>query len=75
MDKKIQKFKQLLKKSNNIVVFTGAGISSESGIPTYRDENGIWSKYDPKIYANFNIFFKDSTYYWNYFKDERYPVI
>ena len=29
-----------------LVVFTGAGISAESGIPTFRDENGMWGKYD-----------------------------
>jgi NAD-dependent deacetylase len=30
------------------VVFTGAGISAESGIPTFRGEDGLWKKYDPK---------------------------
>ena len=30
----------------NLVVFTGAGISAESGIPTFRDANGMWGKYD-----------------------------
>ena len=30
----------------NIVVFTGAGISKESGIPTFRDMDGMWKKYD-----------------------------
>lgn len=30
-----------------IVVFTGAGVSRESGVPTYRDTDGIWNKYDP----------------------------
>src|SRR4028119_1073492 len=31
----------------NIVVSTGAGISAESGIHTYRDPGGLWAKYDP----------------------------
>ena len=75
MDKKIRKLKDLINKSKKIVVFTGAGISSESGIPTYRGENGVWSKYDPNIYANINVFLQDPTYYWHYFKDERYPII
>ncbi|MDE7148364.1 MAG: NAD-dependent protein deacylase [Duncaniella sp.] len=35
----------------NIVVFTGAGISKESGLSTFRDSGGIWSKYDPDIVA------------------------
>lgn len=36
MDELIQKLKDIVKNSNHIVAFTGAGISSESGIPTYR---------------------------------------
>jgi NAD-dependent deacetylase len=75
MENKIQKLKEIIRNSSNIVVFTGAGISSESGIPTYRGSEGVWSKYDPNIYANINVFIQDSTYYWHYFKDERYPVI
>lgn len=36
---------------HNIVVFTGAGISKESGLSTFRDSDGIWSKYDPDMVA------------------------
>ena len=36
----------------NIVVFTGAGISAESGIPTFRDSNGMWKKYDARKLAS-----------------------
>jgi len=75
MDESIKKLKEFVNKSNKIVVLTGAGISSESGIPTYRGEDGVWSKYDPAIYADINFFLQDSTYYWNYFKDERFPII
>jgi NAD-dependent deacetylase len=35
--------------AKHLVVFTGAGMSVESGIPTFRGEDGIWSRYDPKI--------------------------
>ena len=41
------KFKSALKKSNRIVGFTGAGISTESGIPDYRSQGGIWEKFQP----------------------------
>lgn len=71
----VEKLREKIRKSNRIVVFTGAGISSESGIPTYRGSEGVWSKYDPNIYANINVFLQDSSYYWQYFKNERYPVI
>ncbi len=43
----IDKFKSALKKSNRIVGFTGAGISTESGIPDYRSQGGIWEKFQP----------------------------
>lgn len=75
MDKKISELKKIVAKSNKIVAFTGAGFSAESGISTFRGTGGLWSKYDPNIYANINIFMQDSTYYWNFFRDERYPVI
>lgn len=45
----------LIRKSldkGRLVALTGAGISSESGIPTFRGKGGLWEKYDPTIYAN-----------------------
>ncbi len=58
------------------VAFTGAGISAESGIPTYRGTGGaLWSKYDPNIYASVSGFMNDPTYYWSFFRDERYPIL
>lgn len=35
-------------QSKNVVVFTGAGVSTESGIPDFRSPGGIWDKYDPR---------------------------
>jgi NAD-dependent deacetylase len=75
MEEAISKFKKFVSNSDQIVAFTGAGFSADSGISTFRGAGGLWSKYDPNIYANINIFMQDSTYYWNFFKDERYPVI
>lgn len=42
----------------NITFLTGAGISRESGIPTYRDTDGIWSKYDPSVVCSIEGFEK-----------------
>jgi NAD-dependent deacetylase len=64
-----------LKNSRHIVAFTGAGISAESGIPTYRGEGGLWTKYDPNLYANINHFRQNPSYYWNFFKEVRYPIL
>ena len=43
-----------MKKVVNIVVSTGAGISAESGIHTYRDIDGLWTKYDPMVVSHRN---------------------
>ena len=40
----------IIKNSKNAIAFTGAGISTGSGIPTFRDSNGILSKFDPKYF-------------------------
>ena len=75
---KMDKIKDLaseVQNAQNIVAFTGAGISSESGIPTYRGEGGLWTKYDPSKYANIGYFLRDPSYYWNFFKDIRYPIL
>lgn len=42
-----------------LVVFTGAGISAESGIPTFRDANGMWGKYDAMKLASVEGFKED----------------
>ena len=43
----------MLEESRRIVVFTGAGISTESGIPDFRSPNGIWAKFTPIYYDDF----------------------
>lgn len=64
-----------LKNSRYAVAFTGAGISAESGIPTYRGEGGLWTKYDPTLYASINYFLQDPSSYWNFFREVRYPML
>ncbi len=49
MSELIKKAAQALKNSHCNVVFTGAGVSVESGIPPFRGATGLWSKYDPKV--------------------------
>lgn len=47
MDDSIKKGSQLIWNSKRILVFTGAGLSTESGIPDFRSPGGIWDQYDP----------------------------
>lgn len=47
------------------VALTGAGISAESGIETFRSKGGLWEKYDPAIYASIDVFNRDPSRYWS----------
>lgn len=75
VDKKISVLINLLIQSTRIVAFTGAGISAESGIPTFRGSEGYWTKYDPEKYASIDYFIKDPCYYWRFFRDVRHDAI
>lgn len=52
MDKKINKLGKWLKESKHTVVLTGAGMSTESGLPDFRSEDGLWEKIDPMEHAS-----------------------
>ena len=53
MDKKIEIVAKKIKESSQLTVFTGAGISTESGIPDYRSQGGIWDKFKPVYFDEF----------------------
>jgi len=49
----IQRLATLIGESRAIVAFTGAGISTESGIPDFRSPGGVWSRHTPVMYKDF----------------------
>ena len=60
-----------LGESESIVFFTGAGISSESGIPTFRGKDGIWNKLRPEELANFDAFIRNPEMVWEWYNHRK----
>ena len=59
-----------LKEAENIAVFTGAGVSAESGITTFRDGlQGLWAKYEPMQVASPEAFKANPQLVWNFYCD------
>jgi len=53
MESLIEKGAEIITSAKQVVVFTGAGVSTESGIPDFRSPGGIWSKYQPIMFQDF----------------------
>jgi NAD-dependent deacetylase len=51
LDGKIIQAADLIVQAGNVVVFTGAGVSTESGIPDFRSPGGIWTRFDPEDFT------------------------
>lgn len=64
-------FLNKLSEAKKIVFFTGAGISSESGIPTFRGKDGIWNKLKPEELANFNAFMRNPQMVWEWYNHRK----
>lgn len=63
----ILQIQKILNNTKDIVFFTGAGISKESGIPTFRDKDGLWKKYDPTMLASLTAFNTNPKLVWDFF--------
>lgn len=57
-----------LRKADRIAVLTGAGISAESGVPTFRGASGLWKKFRPEELANFEAFIKNPDLVWEWYR-------
>lgn len=69
MNDLIRQAADILTNSRRLVVLTGAGISNESGIPTFRDaQEGLWARYDPMKLATLEGFLSDPELVWNWYQ-------
>ncbi|MHA1380766.1 MAG: NAD-dependent protein deacylase [Candidatus Helarchaeota archaeon] len=69
IEKRIELAAKIIKRANYVVAFTGAGISTESGIPDFRGKDGLWKKVDPKT-ATLEYFLEDPSRYWKRYLPE-----
>ena len=58
---------RLIVERQPCVVLTGAGVSTESGIPDFRSAEGIWARYDPREYATIEAFRRDPVKVWDFY--------
>jgi NAD-dependent deacetylase len=65
---------QIIVNSENICVLTGAGISAESGIPTFRGAGGMWAKYRPEELATPEAFAANPRLVWEWYQARREAV-
>ncbi|MDL1955655.1 MAG: NAD-dependent deacylase [Candidatus Desulfofervidus auxilii] len=66
---KIKEVAKIIQSAHYVVALTGAGISAESGIPTFRGKQGLWQKYDPLEYAHIDAFLKNPAKVWRMLKE------
>ena len=66
---KVAKAARWIVESTNAVALTGAGISVESGIPDFRGNDGLWTRYDPAEYATIDAFRRNPGKVWRMLRE------
>jgi NAD-dependent deacetylase len=59
---------ELIRSAQPCVVLTGAGVSTESGIPDFRSPGGLWETFDPLEHGSIQAFRRDPARYWEFFR-------
>ncbi|MGB6673759.1 MAG: Sir2 family NAD-dependent protein deacetylase [Candidatus Nitrosopolaris sp.] len=71
----IDTFEDTLKRAKKVVFLTGAGISQESGISTFRGTDGLWKKYYPMKLASAQAFRDNPKLVWSWYNDRRRKIM
>ncbi len=64
-----------LREAGRVVFVTGAGISQESGIPTFRGRDGHWRNHDPMRLATIDAFYDDPGLVWEWYDERRRNIL
>ena len=75
MTDKIQILQDKIIYAKSIVVLTGAGVSQESGIRTFRGEDGLWNDFKPEELANYESFIKNPKTVWEWYEWRKSIII
>jgi len=67
----VQQAREWIQAAQSVAVLTGAGISAESGVPTFRGENGLWRTYKPEELATPEAFARDPRLVWEWYNWRR----
>ena len=73
----MEKLKQWIKESSRIVVFTGAGVSTESGIPDFRSVDGLYSQkfdYPPETIISHSFYRRNPEYFFRFYREKMLPL-
>src|SRR4051812_41908712 len=65
---------KLLKSAASVAVLTGAGVSAESGIPTFRSNGGFWQQYRFEDLATPQAFARDPKFVWTWYEERRRAI-
>ncbi|MEJ7642512.1 MAG: NAD-dependent deacylase [Candidatus Nitrosocosmicus sp.] len=63
----LEQLRDILVKSKRFVFLTGTGISQESGIPTFRGDDGLWKTHDPAKLASLSSFLENPSLVWGFY--------
>jgi NAD-dependent deacetylase len=66
MPHSVEDLARLLADARHAVVLTGAGISTESGVPDFRSKGGLWEMYDPMEVASMDTFLREPDRFWHF---------
>jgi NAD-dependent deacetylase len=64
-------FIEILSQAQHVTVLTGAGVSAESGIKTFRDPDGLWTKFNPQELASVSGFMANPKLVWDWYSYRR----